>query len=71
MSTPYQSGVPQNSGYGEGGSTSYAAPPAQDAYAYGNTAQPMTEEGHPAVEGTSVGQLIGDVTRDLSTLMRK
>jgi F0F1-type ATP synthase assembly protein I len=65
-------------GYVQGGSTGYAAPPTQDEYAYGNTAaplgntaQPMTEEGHPAVEGTSVGQLIGDVTRDLSTLMRQ
>src|SRR4051794_41763586 len=31
----------------------------------------MTEEGHPNVEGTSVGELIGEVTRDLSTLMRQ
>ncbi|PZA19586.1 phage holin family protein [Modestobacter versicolor] len=31
----------------------------------------MTDDGHPDVEGTSVGQLIGDVTRDLSTLMRQ
>ena len=32
---------------------------------------PMTEDGRPAVEGTSVGQLIGEVTKDLSTLMRQ
>jgi hypothetical protein len=32
---------------------------------------PMTEEGRPAVEGTSVGQLIGEVTKDLSVLMRQ
>jgi hypothetical protein len=31
----------------------------------------MTAEGRPAVEGTSVGQLIGEVTKDLSTLMRQ
>jgi F0F1-type ATP synthase assembly protein I len=31
----------------------------------------MTEEGHPDVEGTSVGDLIGEVTRDMSTLMRQ
>jgi flagellar motor component MotA len=31
----------------------------------------MTDEGHPDVEGTSVGQLIGEVTKDLSTLMRQ
>jgi hypothetical protein len=55
----------------QGGATSYAAPPTQDDFAYANTAQPMTDDGHPAVDGTSVGQLIGDVTRDLSTLMRQ
>ena len=55
----------------------YASPPSTEQYGYGNTAQPlgdaqpMTEDGHPDVEGTSVGQLIGDVTRDLSTLMRQ
>ncbi|MBY3552576.1 phage holin family protein [Modestobacter lapidis] len=31
----------------------------------------MTDEGHPDIEGTSVGGLIGEVTRDLSTLMRQ
>jgi hypothetical protein len=66
--TPY--GQP-GTGYVQGGSTGYAAPPASEEFDYGNTAQPMTDEGHPDVEGTSVGQLIGDVTRDLSTLMRQ
>jgi hypothetical protein len=72
VSTPYQGGgLPQQDlGYGESGASTYT-PPAADGYDYGNTAQPMTEEGHPNVEGTSVGQLIGDVTRDLSTLMRQ
>ena len=71
MSTPYQGGVPpQDLGYGETGASTYVAP-AADGYDYDDTAQPMTEEGHPNVEGTSVGQLIGDVTRDLSTLMRQ
>jgi hypothetical protein len=37
----------------------------------GERGTPMTEEGRPAVEGTSVGELIGEVTRDLSTLMRQ
>ena len=37
----------------------------------GNMGTPMTEDGRPAVEGTSVGQLIGEVTKDLSTLMRQ
>jgi len=70
VSTPYQGGVPQpNLSYGEGGASTYVAPPAD--LGYGSAAGPMTEEGHPDVEGTSVGQLIGDVTRDLSTLMRQ
>ena len=37
----------------------------------GDIGTPMTDEGRPAVEGTSVGQLIGEVTKDLSTLMRQ
>ena len=32
---------------------------------------PTTEAGRPDVEGTSVGALIGEVTKDLSTLMRQ
>ena len=68
MSTPYQGGVPQQ-GYADGGASTYVAPGAE--HTYGNTAQPITDDGHPNVEGTSVGKLIGDVTRDLSTLMRQ
>jgi len=37
----------------------------------GDMGMPMTESGRPDVEGTSVGQLIGEVTKDLSTLMRQ
>jgi hypothetical protein len=37
----------------------------------GDIGTPTTAEGRPAVEGTSVGQLIGEVTKDLSTLMRQ
>jgi hypothetical protein len=37
----------------------------------GNMGTPTTEDGRPAVEGTSVGQLIGEVTKDFSTLMRQ
>jgi Putative Actinobacterial Holin-X, holin superfamily III len=32
---------------------------------------PTTDQGRPDVEGVSVGQLIGEVTKDLSTLMRQ
>ena len=37
----------------------------------GTMGMPTTEEGRPDVDGTSVGELIGEVTRDLSTLMRQ
>jgi len=37
----------------------------------GNLGTPTTATGQPAVEGISVGQLIGEVTKDLSTLMRQ
>jgi len=37
----------------------------------GTMGTPTTDEGRPAVEGTSVGALIGEVTKDLSTLMRQ
>src|SRR4051794_21609218 len=37
----------------------------------GTMGTPTTEAGRPDVEGTSVGQLIGEVTKDLSTLMRQ
>ena len=52
-------------------------PPAgavQENYAAdysGSMGTPTTEAGRPDVEGTSVGQLIGEVTKDLSTLMRQ
>lgn len=34
-------------------------------------AQPQTDDGRPDVTGSSVGQLLGEVSRDLSTLMRQ
>jgi len=63
-------------GYPQAGSTSYAAPPTDDL-GYGNTAQPlgdpqpMTGEGHRDVDNVAVGQLLGEVSKDLSTLMRQ
>ena len=65
-------------GYVQSGTTGYAPPPTPEEYSYGNTAaplgntaQPMTEDGHPEVENVSVGQLLGEVSKDLSTLMRQ
>jgi len=43
----------------------------QQAPHSGNLGTPMTAEGRPDVDGTSVGQLISEVTTDLSTLMRQ
>jgi len=37
----------------------------------GNLGTPVNAQGRPDVEGTSVGQLISEVTTDLSTLMRQ
>ena len=68
MSTPYSGATPA------GATPAGYAEPAQENYAAdysGSIGTPVTESGHPDVEGTSVGQLIGEVTKDLSTLMRQ
>jgi len=75
VSTPYTGGAPGAPPLGEpdftqGGATSYSPPTAGAQEHYGD-AQPLTDDGHPDVEGTSVGALIGEVTRDMSTLMRQ
>src|SRR6476469_5648642 len=49
-----------------------AAPQQNYAADYsGSIGTPTTEAGRPDVEGTSVGQLLGEVSKDLSTLMRQ
>src|SRR3954452_11374063 len=49
-----------------------AAPQQNYAADYsGSMGTPTTEAGRPDVEGTSVGQLMGEVAKDLSTLMRQ
>ncbi len=77
MTAPYSGGAAGappppygEPGLGQGGATSYTPDPGPQ-YAYGDPDQPLTQDGHPDVEGTSVGTLIGEVTRDLSTLMRQ
>jgi Putative Actinobacterial Holin-X, holin superfamily III len=76
MSSPY-SGA---SGVGQGGfpAADAASTATENSFDLsgnqtysGAMGTPMTDEGRPAVEGTSVGQLIGEVTKDLSTLMRQ
>jgi hypothetical protein len=74
MSSPYSGASPAG-----GGSPGYAPPlvePATQTQNYaadysGSMGTPTTDSGRPDVEGTSVGQLIGEVTKDLSTLMRQ
>ncbi|MCW2741410.1 MAG: uncharacterized protein JWR45_1832 [Blastococcus sp.] len=71
MSSPYSGATPSGAPHG------YAEPipaPAAQNYAAdysGGMGTPSTDAGRPDVEGTSVGQLIGEVTKDLSTLMRQ
>jgi hypothetical protein len=67
MSSPYTgasaAGTPQ--GFADPNPQNYAADYS------GDMGTPTTEAGRPDVEGSSVGALIGEVTRDLSTLMRQ
>ncbi|MCU1670100.1 MAG: uncharacterized protein JWP40_3027 [Blastococcus sp.] len=73
MSSPYSGAPPAGTTHG------YAEPPQENfAAAYpptesisGAMGTPTTEAGRPDVESTSVGQLLGEVTRDLSTLMHQ
>src|SRR5215218_6970149 len=67
MSTPYSGATPAGTpqGYAEPTPQNYAADYS------GGVGTPMTEEGRPDVEGTSVGALMGEVAKDLSTLMRQ
>ena len=74
MSTPYTPGQPAGGqGYApppvEPTAQNYAADYSQDHS--GAMGTPYTDEGRPDVEGNSVGSLIGEVTKDLSTLMRQ
>lgn len=74
MSSPYSGATSAGSAHGYAAPA--AAPPVGGPQNYaaeysGSMGTPTTPEGRPDVEGTSVGQLIGEVTKDLSTLMRQ
>src|SRR5215213_10222838 len=79
MSSPYSGATPAGApqGYAEPMPTqpvTAQSVSAQQNYAAdytGSMGTPTTEAGRPDVEGTSVGQLIGEVTKDLSVLMRQ
>ncbi len=75
MSSPYSGATPVGAPQGQQppyAQDNYAVPPEQ---AYGSHSgaigTPMTDQGRPDVEGTTVGQLMGEVAKDLSTLMRQ
>jgi hypothetical protein len=72
---PYTQGYPPpgpppayQQGYGPGATSATAAYAEQE---YPPGAGPVTEQGRPDVENRSVGQLVSELTNDLSTLMRQ
>ena len=78
MSSPYTgasaagaSAAGAQPGYADPAQQNYAANYPQDQAYSGAMGTPTTDEGRPDVEGVSVGALIGEVTKDLSTLMRQ
>lgn len=76
MSSPYSGASPAGSpqGYASPTSPPMVEPATGQNYAAdysGSMGTPTTAEGRPDVEGTSVGQLLGEVSKDLSTLMRQ
>jgi uncharacterized membrane protein YqjE len=72
MSSPYSGATPAGTpqGYADPAPQNYAADYSQGAHS-GSMGTPMTDAGHPDVEGVSVGALIGEVAKDMSTLMRQ
>ena len=72
MSSPYSGATPVGST--QAIPTVDYTDPAQQNYAAdytGDRGTPVTDSGRPDVEGTSVGALMGEVAKDLSTLMRQ
>ncbi|MGY1651895.1 phage holin family protein [Geodermatophilus sp. SYSU D01119] len=67
-------GYEQGAGYQQG-STAYGQDTGYSDASYGAHAgdrgTPMTEAGRPDVDGASVGELISEVTKDFSVLMRQ
>src|SRR3954452_16722570 len=71
MSSPYSGATPAGTTQ-RIPTVGQAAPQQNYAADYsGSVGSPTTEAVRPDVEGTSVGQLLGEVSKDLSTLMRQ
>src|SRR3954463_15924277 len=71
MSTPYSGATGASAGYTDPNEANYAVTPDPYGTHSGSMGTPMTDTGRPDVEGVSVGQLLGEVSKDLSTLMRQ
>jgi Putative Actinobacterial Holin-X, holin superfamily III len=71
MTSPYSGATSAGAGYTDPNQSNYAVAPDEYGSHSGNIGTPMTEEGRPDVDGTSVGALISEVTTDLSVLMRQ
>jgi hypothetical protein len=73
MSSPYSGATPVGAPQGyQDPSGNYTVSPEQGYGAHsGDIGTPTTAQGRPDVEGTSVGQLMGEIAKDLSTLMRQ
>jgi len=71
MSTPYSGATSAGTTQSIPTVGQAAAQPNYAADYSGSVGTPTTAEGRPDVEGTSVGQLLGEVSKDLSTLMRQ
>ena len=74
MSSPYSGATPVGSTPGQDpyAQANYTVPPDEAYGAHsGAVGTPTTNQGRPDVEGTSVGQLFGELAKDLSTLMRQ
>ncbi len=73
MSTPHSGATPASATPGQDpyAQANYTVPPDEYGAHSGTVGTPTTAEGRPDVEGTSVGQLFGELAKDLSTLMRQ
>jgi Putative Actinobacterial Holin-X, holin superfamily III len=74
MTSPYSGATPAGAPQGYMEPTPTQPVTAQQNYAAdysGSMSTPTTETGRPDVENVSVGQLLGEVSKDLSTLMRQ
>ena len=73
MSTPFSGATPAGAAQGQDpyAQADYTGPADQYGSHSGAMGTPSTAGGRPDVEGTSVGQLFGELAKDLSTLMRQ